>query len=64
MLKFIKHHMTSMENIEIYPIISLLIFFLFFTLLIIYTMRMDKGFIHMMEEQPLDDRITSKTDVS
>lgn len=30
MLKFIKHNMETISGIEIYPIISLLIFFLFF----------------------------------
>ena len=58
MLKFIKHHMTSMDNIEIYPIISLLIFFTFFVILIIYTIKMDKGFIKEMENTPLEDMPT------
>lgn len=64
MLKFIKHHMTSMDNIEIYPIISLLIFFIFFTVLIIYTFRMDKSFIKEMEETPLEDMPTPKSLIS
>jgi len=55
MLKFIKHHMTSMDGIEIYPIISLSIFFLFFTGLIVYTMRMNKGFISEMSNAPLTE---------
>ena len=33
MLKFIKHNMETISGIEIYPIISLLIFFLFFVVL-------------------------------
>ncbi|NND94167.1 MAG: CcoQ/FixQ family Cbb3-type cytochrome c oxidase assembly chaperone [Flavobacteriales bacterium] len=61
MLKFIKHHMTSMDSIEIYPIISLLIFFIFFSILIVYTVKMDKGFIKEMEETPLEDMPTPKS---
>ncbi|QYJ67545.1 cbb3-type cytochrome c oxidase subunit 3 [Flavobacterium litorale] len=30
MLKFIKHNMDTIAGIEVYPIISLLIFFIFF----------------------------------
>ena len=64
MLKFIKHHMSTMDNIGIYPIISLLIFFLFFTGLIVYTIRMDKGYIKEMEESPLEDIPTPNTPLS
>lgn len=56
MLKYIKHHMTSIDGIEIYPVISLLIFFIFFTLLIIYTLKMDKTHVEEMSDFPLEDR--------
>lgn len=55
MLKFIKHHMTSIDGISIYPLISLVIFSVFFAALIIYTMRLDKSFVKMMKDQPLGD---------
>ena len=55
MLKFIKHHMSSIEGIEIYPVISLLIFFLFFTGLLWYVYRMDKGYVGQMENCPFED---------
>ncbi len=55
MLKYIKHHMTSIDGIEIYPVISLLIFFIFFTLLIIYTLKMDKTHVEEMSDFPLED---------
>lgn len=44
MLKFIKHNMDSISGIEIYPIISLLIFFIFFVALYtwVYTYKKDK----------------------
>lgn len=55
MLKFIKHHMTSMDGIEIYPIISLSIFFLFFMGLLFYTFKMDKSLVKEMGQAPLQD---------
>lgn len=44
MLKFIKHNMDSISGIEIFPIISLLIFFFFFVGLYtwVYTYKKDK----------------------
>lgn len=44
MLKFIKHNMDSISGVEIYPIISLLIFFIFFVALYtwVYTYKKDK----------------------
>jgi len=49
--------MTSMDGIEIYPIISLSIFFLFFTGLIIYAMRMKKSYVTEMSNFPLTDDV-------
>jgi len=42
MLKFIKHHLDSMTGVEIYPIISLLLFFLVFTTMLIIVLKMPK----------------------
>ncbi|AWH86416.1 CcoQ/FixQ family Cbb3-type cytochrome c oxidase assembly chaperone [Flavobacterium album] len=44
MLKFVKHNLESIAGIEIYPIISLLIFFIFFIVLYtwVYTYRKEK----------------------
>ena len=44
MLKFVKHNMETISGIEIFPIISLLIFFIFFVALYtwVYTYNKDK----------------------
>jgi len=55
MLKFIKHHMTSIGNIEIYPVISFILFFLFFVIVLIMVIRSSKTFIAKMEHLPLED---------
>ena len=55
MLKYIKNHMESIDGIEIYPLISLVIFVAFFTGLTIWVMRMDKGTSKEMSEYPLND---------
>ena len=42
MLKYIKHHLDTISGVEIYPIISLLLFFTVFTTMLIIVMKMPK----------------------
>ncbi len=55
MLKFIKHHMESMEGVAIYPMISLLIFFIFFTVLFWWVFTARKEYIKSVSNLPLDN---------
>jgi cytochrome c oxidase cbb3-type subunit IV len=55
MLKYIKQHMETIDGIAIYPIISLLIFFIFFALLFVYVFRMRKSKIEEISAYPLSD---------
>lgn len=54
MLKFIKGHMESIEGIEIYPIISLLIFFIFFVILFLWVFTAKKKYIEQVSNIPLE----------
>ena len=58
MLRFIKHHMDTIQGIEIYPIISLLIFFLFFSAVVWHAVRTPEDSIHESEMLPFDDENT------
>ncbi len=60
MIKSLKHHFDAIIGIEIFPIISFLIFFVFFVALIVYVMRQDKGFISKMSTIPLEDEQPEK----
>jgi len=55
MLKFIKHHMDTISGIEIYPIISLSIFFGFFAVLLIWVLTYSKTKIKELSEIPLNE---------
>lgn len=55
MLKFIKHHMESITGIEIYPIISFLIFFTFFVLMLVYIIRSSNKKMEILSALPLDN---------
>ncbi|GAB2628653.1 cbb3-type cytochrome c oxidase subunit 3 [Belliella aquatica] len=50
-----KDILNSIENIEIYPIISLLIFVLFFVGMFIWVVRADKNYIDHMKDLPFDE---------
>ena len=49
-----KHYFEIIDGIDIYPIISLLIFFLFFIGVTAYLFLVDKNYIKEMENLPLE----------
>jgi cytochrome c oxidase cbb3-type subunit IV len=55
MLRYIKHNLSEIAGIEIFPIISLLIFVAFFAIVIWRTMRIKKAEIAEMSNIPLED---------
>jgi len=56
MFKFIKQYAEKIDHAQVYPMISLLIFFLFFVALLIYVQKMDKASITTLSNIPLDDQ--------
>ena len=54
MLKFVKNHMESITGIEIYPLISLVIFFTFFVVLFWWVATAKKDYINKVSNIPLD----------
>jgi cytochrome c oxidase cbb3-type subunit 4 len=55
MMKFAKHSMENIAGVEVFPLISLGIFFTFFLLLGFYVWRTDKRFFSNMSELPLEN---------
>jgi cytochrome c oxidase cbb3-type subunit 3 len=51
-MKFI-HYLETITGVGIYPLVSLLIFFLFFSALSIWAFRADKSYINAMKQIPL-----------
>ncbi|MCF8267222.1 MAG: cbb3-type cytochrome c oxidase subunit 3 [Ignavibacteriales bacterium] len=55
-------YLSSIKDIEVFPIISLILFFLVFVAIIIWIVRMDKTYLRKMENLPLEeDHVTEKT---
>ncbi|MHA7112023.1 cbb3-type cytochrome c oxidase subunit 3 [Sunxiuqinia elliptica] len=53
----IKEHLQSIIGVELYAIVGFLIFFVFFILVTIHTIRMDKSRVKRLSEIPLDDDV-------
>ncbi|TDN89301.1 hypothetical protein DET49_10646 [Salegentibacter sp. 24] len=54
MFKFVKGHMESIDGVMIYPLISLLIFFIFFVVLFVWVITAEKKNIDEVSKLPLD----------
>ncbi|MFI2743923.1 CcoQ/FixQ family Cbb3-type cytochrome c oxidase assembly chaperone [Zhouia sp. PK063] len=55
MLKFVKDYMATIDGIEIYPIISLSIFFGFFVVLFWWVFTAKKTYISEVTQLPLEN---------
>ena len=59
MLRFITHNLTGIDGVAIYPILSLLIFVLFFAIVLTRVIRMSKNEIAELSDIPLNDASSS-----
>jgi len=59
-----KYFIKEMAGIEIYPLISLSIFFLFFIALMVYVFTIKKSSILEVKQIPLEDSENSKNNLS
>ncbi|MEN8248318.1 MAG: cytochrome C oxidase Cbb3 [Bacteroidota bacterium] len=50
-----KHYFEGIENVEVGPIIGLVIFFIFFIYIVYQVVVASKGYISKMGNMPLDD---------
>jgi hypothetical protein len=50
------HYLESIDGVEIYPIIGLIIFFTMFVVMVVHTLRLDKTSIDAYKNIPLEDR--------
>jgi len=63
MLKYIKNYAATIKDIDIYPVISLTIFVLFFIAVIYFVKKMDKKQVEEIKHLPLDLDIENNTSV-
>ena len=63
MFKFIKQYAEKMDHAQVYPMISLIILFLFFIVLLLYVKNMDKNRITTLSNIPLDEKEEQPTTI-
>ncbi len=61
MLKFIKHHLDTIAGVEIYPMISLILFFTVFAVMLFIVLKMPKKNIEEISNLPLDNDLNNNT---
>lgn len=54
MFKFIKQYAETIVGVEVYPLVSMMIFLLFFIGVTAYVVMMRKAYIQEMEQMPLE----------
>ena len=59
-----KHYFEQIHNVEIWPIISLSIFFFFFVCLLLWVWQADNKYINNMKQLPIQDDTTNTKDES
>ncbi|MBC2838656.1 CcoQ/FixQ family Cbb3-type cytochrome c oxidase assembly chaperone [Robiginitalea sp. SC105] len=59
MMKFVKNYMETIDGVASYPMISLLIFFVFFVVLFWWVLTASRQHIREMSELPLEDEPTN-----
>ena len=56
----LSEHLSSIDGVSIYPIISLILFFLVFAVTVVWVVKLDKKYINRMENLPLDSNSDSE----
>lgn len=54
-MKIVIQQLESIEGVEIFTIIALLIFFVFFSAMLVYALKLDKQTVKAYGEIPLED---------
>ncbi len=63
-MKIVINALERIRGVEIYPIISLLIFFTFFVIMTYFVFNLDKGYVDKMKNMPLEEDEDDQNDFS
>ena len=63
-MKIVIDALERIRGVEIYPIISLLIFFTFFVIMTYFVFNLDKGYVDKMKNMPLEEDEDDQNDFS
>ena len=60
MSRIIRQYAEQVQGIALYPVLSLVIFTVFFTLMVVYVRRMGRETLEELSAMPLDDQEMKK----
>ena len=60
MLKFIKHNLEGIDGVEIYPLISMIIFFVVFITMFLVVLKFPKSSMDEISQLPLEKENNNK----
>ncbi len=63
-MKIVIDALERIQGVEIYPIISLLIFFTFFVIMTYFVFNLDKGYVDKMKNMPFEEDEDDQNDFS
>lgn len=63
MFKFIKQYAETIDGAQLYPMISLVIFFLFFVVLLVYVRKMDRKHVKELSNIPFEQEAEQSTNI-
>ena len=61
MLKFIKHHLNTIEGVDLFPLMAFVIFMTVFIIASLLVLTRDRRSIKHLEELPFSDIPTDRT---
>jgi len=63
-MKIVINTLERIQGVELYPVISLLIFFSFFAIMTFLVFNLDKGYINDMKNMPLEEDNNESSNVT
>lgn len=60
----IRNYLESIDGIAVYPMISLIVFVLFFIAIIFWLIKVDKNYINKMKQLPFEEKEMNENKIS
>ena len=54
-METVRNILSTISGIEVFPVLAFILFFILFIAIVIWVLKLDRGFIHLMSNIPLDD---------
>ena len=63
-MKIVMNTLERIQGVEVFPLFSLIVFFLFFVIMAYLVFNLDKGYINDMKNMPLEEDNNESSNVT